>query len=579
MLNILTDIHIIRGEAYMKKASLLLGLGILLALTGCGKNSSQGSSDTGNEYKDGLIDLGPSFNEVYYPNLEAVDDTLVGKVDVVLVFEGREAGWEAVAREYERLHDGQVVININNTYSSETYTDAVKNQLTGGKTDWDIIQGNLLGGLNKADYTYGLTSYVYARNAYAGNRNWASVLEEDCYISDKTGASDQTYIMNSENLQTAWFVNTVALAAAKANGYTGSDTPATWNELLSLCSAMKAAGYNNPLGISLDKDSISASQFSWLLRVYGDYYFRDKYNDIAEDYGNYTVDLTAESPESDGFSYSISSLLSTILDQDSSRGYVGAKSPRFAEFVTNLAGMKDYISSAAYNQSFSQVRNVFRTQSNGKDSPQIMLDYAGNGLGFQESESASFKIDFFDHPVMESAGDFIPANTLLRDVGGNGGYLSVAKHATNEAQDRLSVDFMKFFLSPYGQSIYYKTLSNTNLYPQGITLVKNNLVVIPENWKTFFQTDKTTFSGLADSNPYISFLVRYMTSTGKKTNEDAPKLWANLLTGKVNDLMSGFQIPWNDDLMTDWVTYAQQLGYDSSCYLYPGSNPSNPTGK
>ena len=246
----------------------------------------------------------------------------------------------------------------------------------------------------------------------------------------------------------------------------------------------------------------------------------------------------------------------------------------FADFVNNLASMKDYISSSAYNQSFSQVRNVFRTQSNGKDSPQIMLDYAGNGLGFQESETASFKVDFFDHPVMESS--FVPSNTLLRDVGGNGGYLSIAKHADNETQDRLSVDFMKFFLSPYGQSLYYRALSSTNLYPQGITLVRNNLVVIPDTWKEFFQTEKTTFSGLADSNPYISYLVRYMTSTGQKTNEDAPKLWANLLTGKVTDLMSDFQVKWHDDLMADWVTYAGKLGYDPSCYLYPGSNPSNP---
>jgi hypothetical protein len=86
--------------------------------------------------------------------------------------------------------------------------------------------------------------------------------------------------MNSEGLQTAWFINDVARDAALMCGYTGNETPETWDELMDLCYYMQQAGYSNPLGISLDKDSISASQFTWLLRVYGDYYYRNEYQNI-----------------------------------------------------------------------------------------------------------------------------------------------------------------------------------------------------------------------------------------------------------------------------------------------------------
>lgn len=555
----------------MRKSKLLILPILAMSLAGCGGGNS---SDDDFTYKDGLIDFGEKFNSKYYPVLNDIDQQLSGQITVALVFEGKESGWQAVAKEYQRLHNNSVIVNINNSTDAATYPDKVKSVLQTENPEWNIIQGNLLGGLDKTAYTVSLASEKYSANSYAGSKNWNTVLMSDAF------ASDNNYILNSENLQTAWFVNTVALKAAAQQGYTKVDAsgnpanPQTWDELVSLCEAMQKAGYTKPLGLSLDSSSIATTQFSWLLRVYGDYYYRNEYDVAAEDFGTYHVDLTAQQPEND-YTYSVTRLFNIILD-GSSKNYAGARSDKFGEFVSQFKKLSPYIINNAYNKSFKDVRNAFASQTseNTKDSPQIMMDYVGSGLGLTNSDF--FTADFFDNPKMVSAGGYIAENTLLRDVGGNGGYLSVARHKNNENQDKISMDFLKFFMSPYGQSIYYHVLAKTSLYPQGITLVKNDYVVIPDAWKTYFQSSKVTFTGQSDRNPFITYLVRYMGTSGVKTNQVAPTLWASLLTDSTKRVDEDFQVPWDNALFEDWPSYCSKEGYDEQCYKHPGEKPQGP---
>ena len=62
----------------------------------------------------------------------------------------------------------------------------------------------------------------------------------------------------------------------------------------------------------------------------------------------------------------------------------------------------------------------------------------------------------------------------------------------------------------------------------GMTTVKNNLVVVPEEWKAFFQTEKISFNGLVDSNPYISHLIRGF-SKGENTAATLITNWQKYL--------------------------------------------------
>lgn len=534
-----------------------------------GGDSVSDSTGTGNKKTIvEALDI-EGFNASYKPAHEMIEKRQ-GQIDVVLVFEDTIKGWEALAAEYQRLHGNAVVVNLNSTYTeASSYTQNLNNQVTNKDGEWDIVQGNLFTGGSLQTYGVDMNTAVIGENAYAGAvdgeaRIWKEVLTEDAYLTDKSGANTSTYIMNSEGLQTAWFVNDVARDAAVQAGYTGSETPANWDELMSLCYYMEEAGYTAPLGIALDKDSISASQFTWLLRVYGDYYYRGEYQNIMLS-DSYEYDRTDINPESDmEYGVSANKLFYSIFANKDANRYAGPESPKFREFIEQLQKMKPYLRKGAADSEESglkALRSEFATQSKGKNSPQILLDYAGAGLNFQKNQNESFSLDFFDYPVMVS--DYIQEGTALRDVGGNGGYLSIIKRTA--AQDALNLDFMKFVVSPYGQTIYYQALNAAGSVPMGMTTVKNDTVVIPDAWKTFFETDKISFNGLVDSNPYISYLIRGF-NDGEQTMVKVVENWQKYLTGTGDDAMDtqGFVVSWVNALDADFLDYCETYGKDES---------------
>ena len=165
---------------------------------------------------------------------------------------------------------------------------------------------------------------------------------------------------------------------------------------------------------------------------------------------------------------------------------------------------------------------------------------------------------------MVSEGNYIPEGTIVRDVGGNGGYLSIIDH--DAAQDALNLDFMKFVMSPYGQSIYYDALKDTNYTPKGLTLVKQKYVKVPEAWREFFQTDKVTFTGLVDSNEFIRNMV--VSIGGQDVADTKVKIYQNYLVGVGKDKIDveNLTSTWASTLYDGWVNYATQNGWSITCY-------------
>ena len=83
-------------------------------------------------------------------------------------------------------------------------------------------------------------------------------------------------------------------------------------------------------------------------------------------------------------------------------------------------------------------------------------------------------------------------------------------------------------------------------------------MVIPQAWETFFKTDKITFNGLVDYNPYISFLIRTFCDE-EKTTEQAIKGWQTYLTTETMDT-NGFVGEWIYAMEEDWKTYIAKTG-------------------
>lgn len=529
---------------------------------GCGKKGNGGGNDDDdfNAIQQQPLTL-EGFNADYYPVADKIQQRS-GVIDVVIQFDGTEIAWQALATEYERLHSSAVTVNVGVEGVQNNYKDRLNQELNGSNTTWDIVQGNFVNDISSK--CVNMSGAISKKNAYAGNASWRSVLTTNAYQTDTTGASSSVYIINSQNLQTAWFINTVAFDEAQneatKDGVTLKQNPQTWDELMSVCEYMVKAGYKFPLGLSLDTDSIDAYQFSWLLRVYGDYYYRNEYNNIMTD-ASYRVDVTAENPEGDiNYGYQPTKLYNVILDE-TSEYYCGAKSAKYKEFVSQLGKVRPYIHENASQQSLEQVRGYFRTQSIGKESPQIILDYAGSGLAFDDAQG--FKMDFFDYPYMVSEGGYIDEGTLLRDVGGNGGYLSIVNHGSR--QNELNLDFIKFVMSPYGQTIFYNALSKTDIAPQGITTVKNDLVTIPAKWSEFFGTTKISFTGLSDTNEFVRNFIRYLGGI-QESKDKCVVIWKDILKKSGNISVDSFTSQWNDTLLSAWKIYANQQHWNVDCY-------------
>ena len=109
----------------------------------CGEESVE-SQVSGGVQPLSVAELGEGFDAKYLPDMASISARqLSGKIDVCLDFEGTQAGWTALAKEYERLHDGSVSVKVNTTYAGSTYSDKLNSELTSQKTDWDIVEGNL----------------------------------------------------------------------------------------------------------------------------------------------------------------------------------------------------------------------------------------------------------------------------------------------------------------------------------------------------------------------------------------------------------------------------------------------------
>ena len=264
----------------MKKTLLPLAIILsMVSLAGCNQNNNGGGGEGGGSYTaQDPLDLGPDFKFEYYPKKEQnkVASIIEGasgkmKIDVALNFEGTADAWQVLADEYERLCGGAVDVNIIKNLDTAGYTERLRIEENNAKTDWDIVQGNLM--YSAGEHCQNLRQTINTQNPYAGNKIWADFLQNRAYETEVSSSSDTTYLLNTENLSTAWFVNTAATTKA---GITNPN-PETWEDLIDMLDRLQQAGYKYPLGLSLTKDGIAASQFSWLLRIYGDYYYRQKY--------------------------------------------------------------------------------------------------------------------------------------------------------------------------------------------------------------------------------------------------------------------------------------------------------------
>ena len=163
---------------------------------------------------------------------------------------------------------------------------------------------------------------------------------------------------------------------------------------------------------------------------------------------------------------------------------------------------------------------------------------------------------------------------FVRDVGGNGGYLSVMRHRGNEAQDEISVDFLKFFMSPYGQSIYYNALQSSQVAPDGLSTVLD--FAVPESWSTFFESDKIAFNGLCDVNWYNNNFIYHV--NGQTASREAhltvvQRLYKTATYDTAAEAVADFQSRWDDAVRDGFDALCESMGWSKTFWQRPGTSP------
>ncbi len=471
----------------MKKiAAICLTLLLLLCMAACRNNTD----DPGNQPGDNTGDK-PQVTTYYE-----------GTINFCAPVGDQKQAYDRVIAAYQELQPG-VTVKFTNE-STETYPNIIKNDILTeySENSYNIFAGNYVNDLIQ-DAAVDMYTYILKPNQYTGKR-WRDCLDTAAYVS--SGTANTTKMIATNIISVAWYYNKDVIEEVGID----VDSFENWQDLIAACATLKEHGYTAPFGVSVADQSYRGSQLSWLLRVYGDQYYRELYPLIQaqpEDYcydeslPEFVYEESDPQPEEDaGWNMNVLRMQQLMLDK-SNPNYAGPTSARFRELMDNILAISPYLTEDVITTS-DQLTGKF--VAGGKDAPVFYIDVLGFGSRFSNLIKES------EHPFELGIMDFLPMegeemNTgILRSLGGNSAWLSVRESKNKQIND-MCVDFIQFFMSPYGHSIFVQALIDTGSSLAGPCTVKG--VDYPEEWKQVYDNPNIKKNGLCDRNEYLTYLV------------------------------------------------------------------------
>lgn len=473
------------------------------------------------------------------------------------------AGWEYVYDVYEKMYPNVTI--QNSEYSSgQSMKSALTVQMSSASETVGLMQGNYVEDQLK-QYGYNFQGgFVDTVNPYASPAGEEILVGDllDDYTYENLAATRITF----QQTTTCFFVNTTALAEA---GMTMEDIQ-TWDDIIDACRLLKEKGYTAPFGIGGANDSVTSKDFKWMYRIYLDQYYRDMVDDIqvqSEDY-NYNknkADAFEFSFEKNDYetdpNYAVNSMrgYNLLLNTEADNPYyIGATSDKFKCFLENLSEIGPYVSKGFATNNITEIQQSFLR--GGKSDAVFMVNYIGYGIALENYKNRG-EIDFdwacFDYVPMichcdvacnDAEGNHVCDHvnnaetedsctlhcktTYTRDEGGVGGFIGFYTEGKTEEEIELYLDFIRFFMSPYGQSLFYKGLEQNAGWPKAMSVIDGT--VFPESWETFkTYSEDVTFNGLC-VNWFTDFLTGCANATGQQYSICKTALQNNIPGGVTN---------------------------------------------
>ena len=597
--------------------SLILAIFMMGAmLAGCGGDADPTQTTNATEsvkQTDSTADKTVGINEEIYNKLAAEyrfdlntvlakreSGKMKGTLYIDRAFLAEMSGWEYVTEAYSALYP-DVEFELHNHASGKDMATAISTPMAAGAHNIGIMQGNYVKNDLK-NYGYDFQSGILDEiNPYAGVGEdgeglvWSDVMSDQLL---EIGSASSNLLVSQETV-TGIFINTSALVEAgyvDANGK--AKIPTTWNEMMDACAALKKAGYTAPFAIG----EMTGVAMEWVIKVYADQCYRDMLDDVQQQTGDFNYkqaaadfnfSLSDPQPEYDS-KYNINTMrvYNALLNKNSdSPYYVGAGSDKFNCYMSNLMKISEYLSPTFAEETITAMQQNFLAGT--KDSPVFMPCYLGFGVSIMNTEGVNFEWDVIDYVPMECTCN-VPCNqnggcdhvdndathnectkhirtTVTRDVGGYGGYIGLYTYGKSEEQIALYLDFIQFFLSPYGQSCFYYGLESGGGSPKATSGIYGT--VAPASWDSFFQSSsKVMFNGRAAENPFVQYLTfghsNYDTYTALRTAT------GNALRKGGADALRSLVSEWESSLLGTYQSFFKTTYGKNTPYVDYTKNPN-----
>ena len=403
---------------------------------------------------------------------------------------GADAAWQAVADAYTEKHpDVKVVIDLKPT---DSYAEWIQNMFGTENPTADIVNINLAGS-SANDKSINYMEYADQISPYSGKK-WTEQFNYEMQTRDL--AKGEWNNLSLDSVQVMWFYNKDLFERA------GAEVPTTWDELVATCEKLYEAGIQ-PLSIPGDFNSFWAMQMGWLAQVYADQTTRSMLEVYRAHEGDYDYD-----PDVDGaFKLDISDPFNddpwkvnqnpvraykAIVDGDYDPASEGMKTvwTNFAKIFPKYAGGDAFFGTtdgvplfyqskaAMYIDTGSRLVSFKLDMDKLAAGEQIM---AGNGED-EITGVKKFEMGTFNMPSMEGPGIEAPARTVEVATGFFGAVKKDKEH------DAMVVDFLMYFSSTEGQSLYLNTGLENGMTVQGPSLV--NDVQLPDEYAQLFENLK-----------------------------------------------------------------------------------------
>lgn len=387
---------------------------------------------------------------------------------------GKEAAWTALANAYMEKHpDIKVVVDLK---ASENYDQWVQTAFTSEEPTADIVNINLAGDAKKGE-SINYMEYIDNDSPYSDG-TWGEQFD----VSKQTiNMADNSFdALSLDTVQVIWLYN------ADIFKEVGVEAPTTWDELIDVCGKIQEAGYQ-PIAIDGDYNSFYAQTMGWLAQIYEDQTNRSDVEITRAQEGDFCYD-----PDIDGeWSYDPSDPYNDDADhvtQNPVRAFAAVKDgirrgdtdgmkavwtnfakvfPEYAGgdsfFGTNFNGAKTlfYQGKAAMMVNLASGVVEYNNDMKALDSGEEVEDSEGNAI----ENVQKFTLGTFNMPSME--GDVFEAKVRTIEVS-NGFVGCISKDQTHD--DKV-VDFLMYYSSSEGQSVYIDAGLEDGMVPAGMSLV------------------------------------------------------------------------------------------------------------